>query len=183
MYGKVYKITNIINNKVYIGITTLEDVIKNRYCGSLKNTHNTHLRNSIKKYGEENFETNIIYEAESKEELLEKEKEYIKSYNCMNENYGYNMCAGGEGVHEYVTPDYIKQKISKNSLRVWNEYPEYRKQMSERNKGKNNPLVKKGGHSQESKAKMSSSKKRLIAEGKNIIRQSFGSISNSSSTT
>ena len=57
-YGVIYKITNKINKKVYIG-QTVRDFNK-RYGGSLNNTHNEHLRNSIKnkvitKCGKKNF--------------------------------------------------------------------------------------------------------------------------------
>lgn len=55
MYGQIYAIKNKINNKVYIGQTIRKSVLE-RYCGSISNTHNVHLKNSINKYGEENFE-------------------------------------------------------------------------------------------------------------------------------
>lgn len=53
-YGVVYKITNIVNNKVYIGVTTR--TFNKGYKGNLTRvTHNDHLRSSIKKYGLDNF--------------------------------------------------------------------------------------------------------------------------------
>ena len=93
-YGIIYKITNKINRKVYIG-QTVRDFNK-RYGGSLNNTHNEHLRNSINKYGIENFE--IIEEfdvAYSKEDLNKREKYWINYYNTTNPKYGYNMTDGG----------------------------------------------------------------------------------------
>ena len=59
-YGQVYCITNNITNKRYIGITVKKDVLKDRYKGSLLKSHNEHLRNSVLKYGEDNFSIDIL---------------------------------------------------------------------------------------------------------------------------
>lgn len=48
-YGYIYIITNTVNNKVYIGQTTIG--FDKRYKGSIKNTHNEHLKRAIEKYG------------------------------------------------------------------------------------------------------------------------------------
>ena len=83
VYGVVYKITNIINRKVYIGVSTLvdegtENAFINRYNNNILNTHNEHLKNSMNKYGIENFEVNPVLDvAYSQEELDELEDIYI----------------------------------------------------------------------------------------------------------
>ena len=164
-YGQIYKILNTINNKIYIGITTLDDVIKNRYSGSIANTHNKHLKRAINKYGIENFEVSTIDRAYSQVELESKEKDYIGLYNSTNKQFGYNVCIGGEGVHGYIASEDTKQILSKKSKEMWNNHPEYKENLIKRNTGENNPLVKKGGHSEESKRKMSISKKELIKSG------------------
>ena len=57
--GIVYTIRNKVNNKLYIGQTIRDGGFKARYHGDLEMyTHNQHLRNSIQKYGIENFEIN-----------------------------------------------------------------------------------------------------------------------------
>jgi len=89
----IYKITNVINNKIYIGQTI----------GSLNNRWNDHcsagknksaVRNAIKKYGKESFKIEIIYTASSREELNIKEIYYIQQFNSVFPN-GYNLQLGG----------------------------------------------------------------------------------------
>lgn len=94
-YGIIYKITNNINNKVYIGQTV--KTFEMRYANDIaKWTHNRHLKNSINKYGIENFKIEKEFDiAYSKEELEKKEQYYIKLYNSCNPDYGYNKTTGG----------------------------------------------------------------------------------------
>lgn len=110
-YGILYKITNKINNKIYIGVTKknfnkrysakgvgIERVLNYYLTNKKKNSYvNKHLVRSIKKYGFEAWE--IVEEldvAYSKEELEEKEIFWIQFYNSNNLKYGYNRSAGGE---------------------------------------------------------------------------------------
>ena len=72
IYGIIYLIKNKINNKIYIGQTTQDGGFDRRYHtkDGIKDTHNEHLRNSINKYGIENFYINKEFDiAYSKEEL------------------------------------------------------------------------------------------------------------------
>lgn len=98
MYGIIYKATNLINNKVYIGqtIRRLEERIYYHYYRAeheLEITH-THFINAIRKYGKENFQWEQIDQADSQEELNNKEIYWIQYYNSI-EN-GYNIQNGGE---------------------------------------------------------------------------------------
>ena len=96
VYGIIYKITNKVNDKVYIGQTTM--VFHQRYKGGnwQRYTHNQYLKNSVNKYGIENFETNKCFDiAYSKEELDEKEIYWIGYYNSNIRLYGYNSKDGG----------------------------------------------------------------------------------------
>lgn len=100
-YGVVYKITNVVNEKVYIGVTTR--TFNERYKGNLtRATHNEHLRSSIKKYGIESFHIDEEFDiAYSAEELNEKEQYYIKKYDSMNPEKGYNKVSGGQWGYKY----------------------------------------------------------------------------------
>ena len=98
VYGYVYKILNKSNNKVYIGQSC--NSFNNRYCGGCwwQHTHNEHLKKSVKKYGVESFEVvEYLDFAFSKMELDIKEKVYIKLYNSIHRDFGYNKRDGGHG--------------------------------------------------------------------------------------
>lgn len=95
IYGYIYIIINKINRKIYVG-QTIQGFDK-RYKGGVYNaTSNPHLKNSIDKYGIENFifvkEFDVAY---SKEELDALEDMYIKIYDTINPLYGYNKKFGG----------------------------------------------------------------------------------------
>jgi len=141
----VYMIENKINHKKYIGITT--NSFAERYPHGIKNHHNPHLRKSIAKYGEENFEV-VVLEKNVKDmkTLCELEMKYIEKYDTCNNEKGYNKSLGGLGVRQTERSEEHCRNLSKakmgiNPLR--NYTPE---QMAKRNaklskafKGKNNP--------------------------------------------
>lgn len=113
----VYKITNKITGKVYIGIT-------NQGAGARYRHHWYEARigepapihRSMAKYGEENFTLEIIDFADTYKELKEKEKYWIKQYDSMNRDKGYNLTEGGDGtfgrMHSEETKDKIRQKAT-----------------------------------------------------------------------
>jgi len=100
----IYKTTNLINGKIYVG----QDSKNNpRYLGS-----GVWLNRAIEKYGKENFKKEVIDLAESKEELNEKEKYWIKFYNC-KVPFGYNLTDGGESPAGYIFTEVQRQNLSK----------------------------------------------------------------------
>lgn len=96
---QIYKILNKITNQCYIGKAL--NGFKNRYKGVYwfngKNV-NSYLKNSIKKYGIDNFDIIILHNIEFKDnELLSKlEKQEILNNNSLYPN-GFNFTTGGEG--------------------------------------------------------------------------------------
>jgi hypothetical protein len=95
----IYKITNKINNKVYIGKTERTSIIY-RWKTHLKNVKhkvNRHLYDSMNHYGVDNFKIEEIEKCNSINELNDREKHWIKFYNSTNRNFGYNMTYGGDG--------------------------------------------------------------------------------------
>lgn len=103
----VYKITNNINGKVYIGQTTRS--LSYRWsCHCTLTSHCHAINAAIKKYGKENFTVEQIDVAATREELDQKEIFWIKHYDSMSPN-GYNLHSGGE--HHEVSEE-TRQKIS-----------------------------------------------------------------------
>ena len=92
----IYKITNLINGKVYIGQSI--DIEHRWYQEKRLNGVNDHLKSAFLKYGLENFCFEILEECQQ-EELNKKECLYIKNYNSFDRNFGYNETTGGSKGH------------------------------------------------------------------------------------
>ncbi len=105
-YGYIYIIKNKVNGKVYIGkvgsprtpndiwIWHCKQASKVKEARELfpnETVYGTHLQNSIIKYGKKSFEWNYLDKAKNLEELNEKEKHWIKKYDSMNREKGYNL--------------------------------------------------------------------------------------------
>ena len=93
----IYKIINKINNKVYIGQSIdIDRRLKDHISGLNGNYgHNPHFQNAWNKYGEKNFEFEIVEEVEDTNLLDEREIYYISKYDSNNPDKGYNMMPGG----------------------------------------------------------------------------------------
>lgn len=115
-YGIIYKCTNIVNDKIYIGqtINTLDErMIGHIY--DIKHKPN-YFHNALNKYGLNNFIWEVIDEAFSKDELDLKEIRWIKYYNSFGEN-GYNLTSGGSD--NYKVSQKLKDKQSETSKLYW----------------------------------------------------------------
>lgn len=84
----VYKVTNIKNNKYYIGVHKTNKP-NDSYLGSGKA-----IKDAIKKYGRENFVKEVLFIFDSEHEAYDKEKELTEDYD---KRYTYNMKRGGVG--------------------------------------------------------------------------------------
>ncbi|WP_164972248.1 GIY-YIG nuclease family protein [Staphylococcus saprophyticus] len=133
----VYKITNEINGKIYIGMT---NNIKRRwryegieYRPPLKSDRRRPFWNAIQKYGWDNFTKEVIISDLTKEEAFDKEKQMIKRFKATDRSIGYNLSQGGNGGIIYLThPRGMlgKHHTIENNIR-------HKKFMSDRN---NNPM-------------------------------------------
>lgn len=94
-YGIIYRITNDINGKIYIGQTIRN--IEERFREHKKVIRNNYINRAIKKYGEKYFSIVEIDSADCQDELNYLEKYWIKFYNSQNKQYGYNIMDGGDG--------------------------------------------------------------------------------------
>lgn len=139
----VYKITNNITKKIYIG----KQVRNNKnYMGSGKL-----IKLSISKYGTENFIKEIVEVCHSKKELSEREIFWISFYNSQDPKIGYNISNGGDG-------------NSNNKHRIGKKLSETHKKKISLNhhdvSGEKNPMFGKK-HTDESKEKISIKRKGL----------------------
>ena len=121
----IYKITNIQNNKVYIGqsIRPVNQRFRRHINDAINNKLDTYFARAIRKYGKDNFYIKIIDKANNQEELNLKEIYWIKYYKATNEKYGYNetealnKCGGNTYKHKNNQEmEQIKKKISKKKL-------------------------------------------------------------------
>lgn len=95
---KCYKITNLINGKIYIGQTkkTLEQRLRTHWYSANKGSTYT-LHKAIRKYGIENFKIELLFEFTTRLECDIKEIELIAENNSINKKIGYNSAKGGSG--------------------------------------------------------------------------------------
>jgi len=98
----IYKVVNLINNKLYVGSSIDLYRRMKEHIGSLKNNKhfNYHLQNSWNKHGQEFFVFKIIEYINDKKLLTKREQHWMEIYNVCNQDYGYNInpkadnCAG-----------------------------------------------------------------------------------------
>lgn len=117
--GIVYKVTNTINGKVYIGKTT-KTLKQRKYVHksySKKDTSGKKVifHNAIKKYGWENFKWEVLCECDDYNLLgIRETMKIIVNNSHYLDGYGYNMTYGGEGCLGYKHSKEAKEKISKS---------------------------------------------------------------------
>lgn len=111
MKSGIYIITNIVNNKSYIGSSLDYKQRLRQHKYSLRNNkhYNKHLQSSFNKYGEENFTFNLL---ELCSNLIERETFHIYNKNVLNPLYGYNKATNIENTSGYKMSEYSRKKMS-----------------------------------------------------------------------
>ncbi len=110
---EVYKITNKINSKVYVGITV--QGYKTRWfkhCSDAIHDSTFPLHNAIRKYGIDNFQIEVIEVCNTIEELKNREKYWISTLQSRNTQNGYNLTDGGDGTFGRIFSEETKKKLS-----------------------------------------------------------------------
>lgn len=137
----IYKLTNVINNKYYIGQSkNIEKRLKSHISDS-KRVNNqrgqTPLYDDMRFFGHDNFRLEILEECKENE-LDEKEKYYIEKYDAINDKKGYNQTKEAYGfkdpriIDESHSPEIMEmhgRRIREWNLKQWQD-PDYREKKS-----------------------------------------------------
>jgi group I intron endonuclease len=128
---RIYKTTNKINGKIYVG----KDVNHGPdYLGS-----GFLLHKAIKKYGRENFVNETIEECENTEQLNEREIFWIKELDSTNRKIGYNIAKGGTGGDTWThlddaTKELVRKKRSEAGKKAYMDNPSMREKCAKNTK-------------------------------------------------
>ena len=119
----IYKITNIQNNKVYIGqtIRPIQQRFNRHINDALNNILDIHFARAVRKYGKENFVVEEIDKAQTQDELNKKEQYWINYYNSVEEGYNETNAISKCGGNTYRSKtekemEVIKEKIRKTKI-------------------------------------------------------------------
>lgn len=107
MFGYIYKTTNLVNGKIYVGKHEAS-TFDTGYIGS-----GAVFNKALKKYGKENFKCELIEAVDSKEDLNTREKFWIARFKARDTKIGYNISEGGEGNPGYKHTAECKAALSK----------------------------------------------------------------------
>lgn len=112
MFGYIYKTTNLINGKIYIGQKKGPE-----FCPDYKGSGKV-LWNAINKYGWDNFKVEFLIPCFDQEELNEEERFLIEWFNSRDRNIGYNIAEGGTwgDVSQGMTPEEYETWCEKNRV-------------------------------------------------------------------
>lgn len=159
MNSGIYKITNKINGKIYIGQDSYDNPL---YLGS-----GVLLNRAILKYGIENFEKEILEKCDTQEKLNEREIFWIKTLNSQNPQIGYNISRGGSGgdtISNNPKREEICKNLSKRNIEFYknkSNHPSFGKiQSLESNQKRRNAILgtKRSKETKEKQSKSSSGK-------------------------
>lgn len=181
MFYTIYKITNTINSKIYVGKHQTKN-LDDGYMGSGK-----HLNRAIEKYGIENFKKEFLFIFDNERDMNAKEAELVTE-EFVKEDTNYNLCPGGRGGFGYINTNDLNEKTFKNKsiqkiaskrgakttnnrLKTdKNFYESWRKSMIGRD-----PSMLGKTHSEESKKKISATKK-INGSGVGSKNSQFGTM-------
>lgn len=126
--GYVYKITNLINRKIYIGITKRNIKIRfNEHATCVKRQPNrpSVIGLAIEKYGKENFNIEVLekIELDTNENLNDKlnilEKQYVKKFQSYKKEIGYNRTMGGDSAANQISKRIVQYDINENIVNIY----------------------------------------------------------------
>lgn len=111
----VYKTTNVVNGKFYIGVHSCDhnfEISSDGYIGS-----GVILKNAINKCGKKNFSCEVLECFNTRKLAFDAEVEYISS--AIGDSQCYNLAPGGEGTFGYLWTNEQKQRLSQRMLEYY----------------------------------------------------------------
>lgn len=156
----VYQITNLVNNKIYVGVHQTTDTNDEYFSSSRA------VKQAVKKYGKENFRKDILFVYDNPEEMFLKEKEIVNEEFVQRKDT-YNITCGGIGSwhHWNDGSERHKESARKGAKKAGQNLQDYLR----KNPDKRIPPPDWTGksHSKESKRKISEANKIALAGEKN----------------
>ena len=131
---KIYRITNRINGKQYIGQTSR--TLKRRFFEHSNNKKNSLISQAIRKYGKENFAIEQIDLCETVEQANEREQYYVALHNTITPN-GYNLTSGGQ---HCIRSEKAHQNMSLGQKRRYERQEEHEKSSRAQKRRAQTPL-------------------------------------------
>ena len=168
----IYKITNIVNGKIYVGKSKNpidKRLVNHFWTSEHRQDSGVAIHNAIRKYGKENFKIEEIDRCNTIDELNKKEIYWIEKLHARDKDIGYNIAKGGEG--GIGGPMFAGHTHSEETRRMMSQNRQGEKNSNYGNRwkrtssmkypdihGENNPMYGKK-QSEESKEKNSKSNK------------------------
>lgn len=118
----IYKITNILNNKCYIGqsIDCIYRLIKHKSKLNVNKHYNLYLQRAYNKYGKDNFTFEIIFLCNI-QDLDGHEQHFINHLKTLDNKFGYNSQSGGSFTKQYSDESRLKMSNSHKGHIPWNK--------------------------------------------------------------
>jgi group I intron endonuclease len=175
MFHTVYRTTNLVNGKFYIGVHKTEEP-NDSYLGSGK-----YLQRAVKKYGVENFKKEVLFVFDEPQQAFDKEEEFVELHrsdpNC------YNLRKGGAGGFDFINRNGLHNTApAREALKkLWEADPESKIRFTQRGrigrlnsmawklsmKSKKNDHFKGRKHTEETRQQMRDSAKNVHSGSRN----------------
>lgn len=117
---EIYKITNLVNNKVYIGQSArgVRERFTRHINDAMSDRLDTHFARAIRKYGPENFVVEVIDTADTQDELNQKEQYWIREHDSIRHGYNETDATYKCGGNTYMGKNGLEMCHIRDKIRV-----------------------------------------------------------------